>query len=105
MKLPVLFVIAAALTLNAAHAEETDTIVAEKIYSKLCKNCHGPKGRGLASFPKLRGRNADYIASRLKQYRAGEKVGPNSPLMIPNASNLSDDEIANLATYISKTFQ
>jgi len=46
----------------------------------------------------------DYIAKRLKQYRAGEKVGSNSALMMPNAANLSDAEIANLATYISQNF-
>jgi len=32
-------------------------------------------------------------------------VGANSALMMPNAANLSDDEIANLAAYISENFQ
>lgn len=105
MKIPMLFVIVAALTLDTAQAQEMDTGPAEKIYSGVCANCHGPTGRGMASFPRLAGRDADYIASRLKQYRAGEKVGPNSPLMMPHAADLSDDEIANLAAYISKTFQ
>jgi cytochrome c553 len=58
----------------------------------------------MASFPSLAGRDMDYIAKRLKQYRAGEKVGSNSALMMPNAANLSDAEIANLATYISQNF-
>jgi len=105
MKIPMLFVIVAGLTLDAAQAQDMDTGAAQKIYSGVCANCHGPTGRGMASFPSLAGRDANYIASRLKQYRAGEKVGPNSPLMMPHAADLSDDEIANLAAYISKTFQ
>ncbi|WP_089719754.1 c-type cytochrome [Candidatus Entotheonella palauensis] len=104
MKPAMLFVIVTALTLDLAQAQDTDTGTAEKIYSSVCRNCHGPTGLGMASFPSLSGKDADYIASRLKQYRAGEKIGPNSPLMIPHATKLSDDEIANLASYISKTF-
>ena len=100
-----LFVIVAALTLDTAQAQDTDTGAAEKIYAEVCANCHGPTGRGMASFPRLSGRDAGYIASRLKQYRAGEKVGPKSPLMIPNATNLSDAEITNLAAYISQNFR
>jgi cytochrome c553 len=55
----------------------------------------------MASFPQLAGKDADYISGRLKQYRSGETVGPNSGLMIPMARDLSDDEIANLAAYLS----
>ena len=47
----------------------------------------------------------DYIAGRLMQYRAGEKVGPNTPLMMPQATELSDDEIASLSAYISTSFK
>lgn len=105
MKRPMLVVIVSVLTLNTAPAQDMYTGTAEKIYSTVCKNCHGPTGKGLASFPKLAGRDADYITSRLKRYRGGEKIGPNSPLMIPHAAKLSDNKIADLATFISKTFQ
>lgn len=105
MKVPAFFVIVAVLTLDAAQAQDVDTEAGKKIYSSVCKNCHGPTGKGMASFPRLSDKDADYIASRLKQYRAGETVGPNSPLMIPQAAKLSDDEIASLAAYISTSFQ
>jgi cytochrome c553 len=59
----------------------------------------------MASFPKLSGQSAEYLSSRLEQYRAGEKVGSNSALMMPVAGKLSDDDIANLAFYIASTFQ
>ena len=59
----------------------------------------------MASFPSLAGQEADYIVLRLKQYRAGEKVGPNTPLMMPQAVELSDEEIVSLSAYISTNFR
>ena len=59
----------------------------------------------MASFPSLAGRDTDYLVLRLKQYRAGEKVGPNTPLMMPQAVELSDEEIVSIAVYVSTTFR
>jgi len=78
-----------------------DLKAGEGLYKKVCRACHGPKAQGMASFPKLAGNDADYLASRLHQYRDGEKVGPNSALMMPVAAKLSDDDIANVAAYIA----
>lgn len=105
MKRSMLFVAAAVLTMGAAEAPATDLAVAEKTYATVCANCHGRTGRGMASFPSLAGQEADYIVLRLKQYRAGEKVGPNTPLMMPQATELSDDEIASLSAYIATNFK
>ncbi len=74
-------------------------------FQENCVNCHGKEGKGMASFPALVGHDADYIADRLRAYRAKEKVGPNSALMYSWAAPLSDEEIANLAAYVSATFQ
>lgn len=82
-----------------------DIALGEMLYQETCKNCHGPKAKGMASFPKLAGREAEYLVERLTAYRAGEKVGPNSALMAPMAADLSDDDIASLALYISETFE
>ena len=71
------------------------------------ETCNGLEGLGLAAgagmgiFPKVSGQSAEYIAGRLKQYRANEMVGPNSMLMIPQAMGLSDADIENLAAYIA----
>jgi len=99
--------------LGAAYAqdsEKADVLVAdleagEAAYQAVCRNCHGPKAQGLASFPKLADKDADYLTGRLKTYRAGESVGPNSMLMIPHAQGLSDQEIANIVGYITTAFQ
>lgn len=105
MKRPALFAIAAALSLAAAQAQAEDLAAAKTKYSEVCASCHGPSGKGMASFPALAGKDADYITSRLKQYRAGERVGPNSPLMMPHAAKLSNEQIAGLADYISTNFK
>ena len=73
----------------------------EERYSQNCGNCHGPAGMGLASYPKLSGKEVSYLVDRLETYRAGKKIGPNSSLMIMMASELSDVEITNLAAYLS----
>ena len=92
------------LTLNAASAGETGAGAAAKMFSDVCAKCHGPTGRGMASFPRLSDKKKDYLAGRLRQYRAGEKVGPNTPLMKPHAVKLTDAEIDGLAAYISTAF-
>lgn len=104
MKYLLSFVVAALVMHSAARADDLDLAAAESKFEEVCANCHGPTGKGMASFPKLAGRDADYLASRLKQYRAGEQVGPNTPLMKPHAADLTDSDIESLATYIAKTF-
>tara|TARA_Y100000590_G_scaffold232805_1_gene262226 strand:- start:684 stop:1019 length:336 start_codon:yes stop_codon:yes gene_type:complete len=70
-------------------------------YAENCGNCHGPAGMGLASYPKIAGKEIAYIIDRLETYRAGIEIGPNSALMIMMAQPLSDVEIANLAAYLN----
>jgi cytochrome c553 len=93
----------------AAAATETVPVLAEAAGDAAagqqafaaCVSCHGPQGQGMAIFPKIAGQTAEYISGRLKQYRAGEMVGPTSPLMMPHAAGLSDAQIADLAAYVS----
>lgn len=85
-------------------AAEGDVVAGEKLFKSACRSCHGPKAQGMASFPKLAGRDAAYITDRLATYHAGETVGPNSRLMIPVAQKLSPEDMANVAAYIDATF-
>ena len=98
-------VLCAGLILTAGPAEGADIAAGKQRYALNCVNCHGRAGKGMASFPALLGRDAEYIAGRLNRYRAREKVGPNSAIMMSLSGDLSDADIANLAAYISATFQ
>gem|GEM_PF-1262805 len=77
-----------------------DKVAGEARYNKTCINCHGPAGKGVASYPKVSGKEVSYTKEKLETYRAGTKIGPNSFLMIMNAKPLTDEEIANLAAYL-----
>ena len=89
----------------AATAQDVDLEAAEAIFERNCRACHGNKAQGVASYPKLSDKDPEYIADRLRTYRAGERIGPNSVLMIQSAEGLSDEEIAGLAVYVTSAFE
>lgn len=70
-------------------------------YTASCASCHGAKGQGMGTFPKLAGLSADTVKSRMATYKAGKQVGPQSAVMMPIASMLSDTEVDNLAAHIA----
>ena len=65
-----------------------------------CGACHGAQGGGGVG-PALAGQSVEYIVGRLNQYKAGEKVGSQSNLMWGQAAGLSDQDIQDLAEYVS----
>ena len=83
------------------HALSGSVSEGEKRYAVNCGNCHGPGGMGLASYPKISGKEVNYLTERLKTYRSGKRIGPNSDLMIMMAKPLTDVEIDNLAAYLA----
>ncbi len=89
---------------TAEVAQEVDLEAAEKIFRKSCRACHGNKAQGASSYPKLSDKQPEYIAEMLERYRAGEKIGPNSVLMIQSAKNLSDEDIVSLSVYVTTAF-
>lgn len=77
-----------------------DKAAGEKRYKKTCVNCHGKAGKGASSYPKIAGNEVSYTIEKLRTYREGTKIGPNSSLMIMFAKKLTDEEIENLAVYL-----
>ncbi|MCL7744495.1 c-type cytochrome [Guyparkeria hydrothermalis] len=77
-----------------------------------CAACHGADGMGQGgAFPKLTGLSEDEAAKKLTAYRDGDQeylksvgLGSRYGTMAPNASGLSDEDIANLAAYIADEF-
>jgi cytochrome c553 len=88
----------------ATVGQAADIAAGASRYNVNCVNCHGNAGQGMASFPAIQGRDAAYIAEKLETYRAREMVGPNSAIMMSLSSDLSDDDIANLAAFIADRF-
>ncbi|CEA04347.1 cytochrome c4 [Pseudomonas saudimassiliensis] len=74
---------------------------AQKIVT--CAACHGTDGRAAADiYPSLNGQSATYLDMALKAYRAGERNGGMAMVMTPQAANLSDQDIADIAAYYSQ---
>lgn len=65
-----------------------------------CVDCHGEDGNAPidGTYPKLGGQYGDYLAHALQAYRAGDRT---HVLMSPQAANLSDQDISDLAAYFA----
>ena len=86
---------AGCLVAGTVHADGNAAL--GKTKSAPCAACHGPDGKGIApNFPVLAGQHASYLAHVLKQYRSGQR---DNAVMGPQAVNLSDEDIADLAAY------
>lgn len=68
-----------------------------------CMACHGPDGAGnpAAAYPALRGQHAPYTVLQLKAYRSRERTSDPKEIMRTIAAKLTDQEIENVAKYIS----
>ncbi len=83
-----------------------------RLYSLHCANCHQPDGNGLARlYPPLR--NSDYLKANKSKVICGIKYGQKGPITVngiefnqimPPLPNLTDLEIAEIATYIYTEF-
>jgi cytochrome c553 len=94
-------------------ADESMVVLGERIYRAgnadsgvpACMSCHGPAGEGnpLAGYPALAGQHSVYTAKMLTDFRAGKNWGEGdaqSMIMNGSASELTDDEITAVASYI-----
>lgn len=73
-----------------------------KALSQSCMGCHGEFGISpIETNPNLAGQNAAYLEYALKAYRSGDRKAGLAVIMRPNAANLSDQDIQDLAAYFS----
>ena len=78
-----------------------DAASGEQAYlSKGCIGCHGPTGKSPneATFPTLAGQDAAYLTEQLNAFRSGER---QNPMMSSMSQTLTDEDVANLAAYLS----
>lgn len=67
-----------------------------------CAACHGPAGQGLPSqYPRLAGQFAEYTASQLKMFRAGERANDPAKMMRMIALKMTDQEIEAVSDFIA----
>lgn len=65
--------------------------------SAVCGACHGADGKAIQpAYPNLAGQHPAYLAKQLTDYRDGNRV---NALMSGQATNLSDQDILDLAAY------
>ncbi|MFI9651612.1 c-type cytochrome [Guyparkeria halopsychrophila] len=96
---------------NGGGAVDGDVAAGKGAYAS-CAACHGADGNGQGgAFPVLTGMDASAIQKKLTAYREGDQdylksvgLGGRYGTMAPNASSLSDEQIANLSVYIADEF-
>ncbi len=70
------------------------------IVSRSCAACHGADGNSTNPlFPKLSGQNPDYLYGQLRAFKAG---GRQSRIMAPIATDMSDTDMADVASYFAR---
>ncbi|MGA3397970.1 MAG: c-type cytochrome [Acetobacteraceae bacterium] len=80
----------------AGTAQAAGDAAAGKAKATSCAMCHGPDGAGTQMGPKLAGEDQAKFILAMNNYKAGK--GDNA-MMKNAASQLSADDIANLAAY------
>jgi cytochrome c553 len=72
---------------------------AGKEKSAVCAGCHGVDGNSTnPEWPKLAGQGAAYLVKQLQNFKSKER---DNATMYPQAANLSDQDIADIAAYYS----
>ena len=97
------FIALTALAVCTTTAQAAGDAAAGKTKAYTCMGCHGVPGYNNAypeyHVPKLGGQNADYIMSALKEYKSGDRPHPT---MHDQAMTMSDQDIEDIAAYLSK---
>lgn len=95
-----LFAAASVLSVASAHAKGDKEAGKTLVYT--CAGCHGVPGYQNAypnyHVPRIAGQNEQYIVNALHDYQKGNR---KHPTMDAQAQSLSDQDIENIAAYLS----
>jgi cytochrome c553 len=87
---------------------KADVAAGEALYSNgdasrgvtACLTCHGPKGQSaVGTWPKLSAQHAAYLAKQLRNFKEGSRA---NPVMMGMAATLTEQDMVNIAAYLSK---
>ena len=88
------------LPANAA-ADETLSKQGAVLFKRTCVGCHGDQGQGMETMPRLAGQPEEYIRKALTRFRSNDPSRAGS-VMLGIASQLTDEDIAALASYLTQ---
>lgn len=65
----------------------------------VCVGCHGVSGEGGIG-PNLSSQTDSALIEKTFRYKAGETIGPLTPMMAPIAAGLSEEDVLSVAAYL-----
>jgi cytochrome c553 len=86
------------LALTIGLAQAAGDPAAGKAKAAGCVGCHGANGQGVPPNPALAGKSEDQLLQALQEYKSGKRT---NAVMKALAAGLSDQDMANLASYFA----
>ena len=77
---------------------------AQLFRDKACWSCHGKDGKTplMPGYPRIAGQDAQYIEKQILDIKSGARANGNSAAMKLMLNIVSNDEIKEIANYVSK---
>jgi cbb3-type cytochrome c oxidase subunit III len=89
----------AAAVAVAGKPGKPDLTKGEATFAAVCAACHGADGNsGTPTYPKLAQQHPEYLVKQLQEFKSGKRV---NPLMVGFATMLSDEDMRNVAYWVS----
>ena len=102
MKIRLFLGLAASLALTTHSAYAAGDVAAGKTKAETCYGCHASPNYGNVypsyRVPKLAGQHPEYLIQALQAYKSGSRIHPT---MQANAANLSEQDMADIAAFLS----
>ena len=86
-----------------AFEAQSVAMTGQMIYTQKCNSCHGAQAerKALGVSQVISTWNEDEIINALKGYKAGTYGGARKMIMAPHAKSLSEEDMRNVAQYIT----
>lgn len=84
---------------KASKSSQPDLVKGETTFTTVCAACHGADGNAVVpSYPKLAQQHPQYLIKQLQEFKSDKRA---NPIMKGFASMLSDDDMKNVAYWIT----
>ncbi len=72
----------------------------QQVYQSLCFACHGDKGHGSHTYPRIAGQPYEFLEKTLLKFKQGDESRKNSP-MTAVVGNMSDEDLKAVARWVA----